>query len=350
MRKPTTSLVKNESGMTAVIITMFVMIVLSLMVISFSQIARREQRQALDRQLSSQAFYAAEAGINDMVDWIHKNPGAERRTTCDGIPAGGTTPLPSPQLDQSGTFTYSCVLFDRAIPNLEFGSVEGDQGELISLRTKNTLTELTIEWHGKDDTSRNYSNCVNAGSRFNFPDSNGYNSNCPAGIMRIMLMPVKQGGFNRDDLINGSYTIFLRPVNSGGVATTAYIPHSAPADTQAQIHPVTCSNGGRCRVTISLATMLPPDALFMNMKSVYRPNAVSISGMSGASPAIFTEGQAMVDSTGKANDVLRRLQVRAPIHAMPITSQYVLDVMNGICKQLVVLPNDANNGNCGGNL
>ena len=46
------------------------MIVMSLIVLGFAQISRRNQRESLDRQLSTQAFYAAESGVNDARELI----------------------------------------------------------------------------------------------------------------------------------------------------------------------------------------------------------------------------------------------------------------------------------------
>src|SRR5690349_5561347 len=55
----------RQSGMASIVITMVTMVVISLIVIGFATISRREQRQSLDQLLSSQAFYAAESGIED---------------------------------------------------------------------------------------------------------------------------------------------------------------------------------------------------------------------------------------------------------------------------------------------
>ena len=56
--------------MVAILVTMNLMIVISLIVLGFAQISRRNQRQSLDRQLSTQAFYAAETAVNDAADLI----------------------------------------------------------------------------------------------------------------------------------------------------------------------------------------------------------------------------------------------------------------------------------------
>ncbi len=55
---------QNESGLAAIAVTMIIMGIVTLIVVGFATLMRREQRQALDQQLSTQAFYAAESGVN----------------------------------------------------------------------------------------------------------------------------------------------------------------------------------------------------------------------------------------------------------------------------------------------
>jgi len=66
----TESLQRNQSGMVSIMVTMILMIVMSLIVVGFAQVSRRNQRVALDRQLSTQAFYAAESGVNDAREFL----------------------------------------------------------------------------------------------------------------------------------------------------------------------------------------------------------------------------------------------------------------------------------------
>ena len=55
----------RERGVVSIMVSIVLMAVMTLIVLGFSEIARRDQRQTLDRQLSNQAFYAAEIGVND---------------------------------------------------------------------------------------------------------------------------------------------------------------------------------------------------------------------------------------------------------------------------------------------
>ena len=55
---------RDESGLAAITVTLIILGIVTLITVGFATLMRREQRQALDRQLSTQAFYAAESGVN----------------------------------------------------------------------------------------------------------------------------------------------------------------------------------------------------------------------------------------------------------------------------------------------
>ncbi|HSX32249.1 MAG TPA: pilus assembly PilX N-terminal domain-containing protein, partial [Candidatus Saccharimonadales bacterium] len=88
----------KESGMVAIMVTIILMIVISLIVLGFAQIARRNQRQSLDRQLSTQAFYAAETGVNDASKVIK------------AAIASGATVAAKPTCTDSGGGQYTTLL------------------------------------------------------------------------------------------------------------------------------------------------------------------------------------------------------------------------------------------------
>ena len=68
MRTKLKQLQKDQNGIASIIIVVVIILILTLVVLAMSRNANREQRQALDRQLSSAAFYAAESGINDTIN------------------------------------------------------------------------------------------------------------------------------------------------------------------------------------------------------------------------------------------------------------------------------------------
>ena len=94
---------KDERGMVAIMIAMFLMIILSLITLGFLRLMQREQRQALDNSLSTQAYYAAESGINDAVKAARANP-AYAKGTCgpDATLTAGVTQIGNANLEPLG--------------------------------------------------------------------------------------------------------------------------------------------------------------------------------------------------------------------------------------------------------
>ena len=56
---------RNQHGVASIFVVMILMTILALISIGFSHLMNRELRQSLDRQLSTEAYFAAESGVND---------------------------------------------------------------------------------------------------------------------------------------------------------------------------------------------------------------------------------------------------------------------------------------------
>ncbi len=63
----------DQVGAASIYVSMIIMVILSLVVFTFSQIAVNNYRQVAESQYDLQAYYAAEAAINDVRAAIHKN-------------------------------------------------------------------------------------------------------------------------------------------------------------------------------------------------------------------------------------------------------------------------------------
>lgn len=356
--KNRSNLKKDEQGVVAIILTVFVLIVLSLVVVAFSQNSRREQRQSLDRQLSTQAFYAAESGVNQLISKIRANDPAikdiKEYTSCD---QNGASILDGGSGGQNA-FSVTCLLFNRQPQELKWSNIDTTQGEFTSLHTvAGDLNKLTFKWTRAEGGGQ-YSDCVDAGSVTNIPvNADAYGTNCGAGILRVTLMPYAPTGASREKLYEDSFTVYLRPT-SNGVAAAAQVPYSAhgPGATgaagQGRIVPAACS-GTQCEA--SILGVPSGGTIFAHIRSIYHANAVDLTGFNvSGQPVNYDQAQVKVDSTGKASDVLRRIQVRMPLYdkyTMPAT---VLDAMEGICKRLGVYPvvgstpARSDNSECGG--
>lgn len=133
----------DNRGIVAIVVTVLLMLILSLIVLAVSQNATREQRQTLDRQLSDQAFYNAESGINEAANYIytHKDDPTlpPKKDNCNPLPAPANNVL-----DQSGTNKYTCVLYDRLPPSVQFAG-SSEPASPVPLAVLVTVMTLQIE-------------------------------------------------------------------------------------------------------------------------------------------------------------------------------------------------------------
>lgn len=326
--KTQTSLHKNEQGLAAVVITVFVMVMLSLVVLAFSQVSRQEQRQALDRQLSSQAFYSAEAGINKRVSDIRS--GAVTAPIIDKCSTASTN------IDTQGTTGYSCVLHNKQPVDLQYRITQQDN-KFVSLKTPNyNLDVLNVSWKGTNGGQ--YTNCASVGAAtYSLPKASSYASSCPAGIVRIELAYVNNGDLSQNALANNTFTVFLRPTNNATSIPSA--PFSTAAENQGAIVGARCDNAtGYCSANI---TGIPRGSVYAQLRSIYQDSDITLKGqdvVQTTNVVRFNDAQIIVDATGKSQDVLRRLQVRVPLYEHTLIPGQAVSSANGICKQLDVFP------------
>ena len=336
---------RGEEGIVAILVTMIIMIVLSLIVTGFAQLARREQREALDNQLNTQAFYAAESGINDAYRALRKSSTASK-SNCGPFSSASTVDfekeLSDNKVSADGNVQYSCLLIKRIVPEtLNEASV--DRSTTIPMTGYNAdgsslvdVNSMTFNWTEKDGTVD-----VRGGSLGDLPKQSAWGTD-KIGILRVDIIPMPTPGpgvtMSPESLSDNRFTFFAYPQN-GGAATHAY-----GSANNGQILQAACSAGDKCSITINnLPTAAPYGSMFyVRLKAIY--NDVTIKTCFNACDGTTPIGgaQAEIDSTGKASDVLKRIKVRVPDPGSTETTKYKpefpLDTKDAICKQLDVLP------------
>src|SRR5260370_15103164 len=109
-----------EAGIVSIMVTMITMIVISLIVLGFADIARNEQRNSLDDQLSTQAYYAAESGVNDaravMEAMVAAGNPVLSKNICPDDPNYNLTTI----IDALHNVSYPFVIIDASRPTLSY--------------------------------------------------------------------------------------------------------------------------------------------------------------------------------------------------------------------------------------
>lgn len=318
----------KDQGVVAIIITVVVMLVLTLIIITFARVARREQRQALDRQLNTQAFYAAESGINDAIEEL-KDPTSPYRNNekndCNPLPNA------SNQLDgATGAIAYSCVLIDPTPISFQLSSLSPGESKVFKIEREGggNVSQISIYWQDSNENER-FDGCPGNNNYRTFPTTWSTDT-CGPGMLRADMIRIPNGNFSRTQLTNEAFTSFMVPTRrSGGNAYTGTGAISLTGNqgfgNQGVVSPAACPayNTGtgvittpntptRPRHCVVRITNLNAPRFYLRLSSLYKAASVEICTPdcgSNATVAFASGSQAKVDATGRVSDVLRRVQV-----------------------------------------
>ncbi|HYF97321.1 MAG TPA: pilus assembly PilX N-terminal domain-containing protein [Patescibacteria group bacterium] len=352
MKKQTkNSLRPDQKGIASIVIVILIMTFLSLIVLAMTRNANREQRQALDRQLNSQAFYAAESGINDAQEYLVENPddAPVRKTNCGNITGTDNGNQFGEQTSRVGStendsIRYSCVLYDTEPITIDTES-KTTEPDIYPIKdtTGGLIQDLIFTWSQPTGSSLNFDDCPPATTPTALPPILA--TTCNAGALRVELIDMNPSISSREDLIRRNFIAYLMPSSPGmGLPTKQFNAATNELDKhQGQVWSGSCTNEGKCSLKIN---NVGRNALLLNLRSIYKNNFVSISGHittpTGLQEMHFKDAQMMVDSTGRANDILKRIQVRVDISEFSgrknNPSGFAFQTSEDICKLIDLLP------------
>lgn len=298
----------NQQGFVAMITCLLLSIIITIITTSFVRIMQREQRQALDRQLSTQAFYAAESGVNYAL-----KKDIASKTTCDTSGFGNIGP----------SVSFSCLLVNETPEELIFDNINTEKPTVFSITQE--VSQLEFFWEGPTGTE-NWRPPSNYPTFYNLSDWGS-----DIGVIEVVIYPIKSS-IDVNDLQSSSRTYYLYPTSGGNP------DNSVNYSQDAEVVKSHCDNGGGkpkdCRVTITgLSGIGATGGYILRLRSIYNPVSLQINGNDAGGTRLALRGaQRVIDVTGKAGDVLRRIQIRLPIrsgYALPI---FAIEAGENLCK------------------
>lgn len=337
----------NQSGMASIMITMITMIVVSLIVLGFATISRREQGNTLDQQLSTQAFYAAESGVQDAQNIVETDVKTNQpilpRTNCTTNAGGATYPTGAQMvLDSTHNVSYTCLLVNPAPSSAVYNGV-GEQPMVVPIDTypAQTITSLVITWSPTNNASPSATTCPTSTTKTFSPAASW---TCNYGLLRMDLVPT-QGALTRTGLDSGTLSSFLEPFKSGGSANVSYSGDVGKANVTG----VVCGSGAGAQCKVTIVSLTATDDLSLRLSSLYQDSTITITAYHGGTQ-LTTSGQVAVDVTGDAAGVLRRIQVRIPTNdTSNLIPDYAFQSNAAVCKRYEIdktyfhIPNDIAN-------
>jgi Tfp pilus assembly protein PilX len=351
---------EDERGFASLVIAFVMIIVLGLLSVGYAQLARNEQQSSLGKQLSQQAYYAAESGVNETYHLLSNASFASSVDPTSCVPASdfptstetGTDPgIEGESLSNKYDVQITCVLVNTHPSTLSATLTPGQSWNTIFTGTLSdgtpsaVINQLGIYWDTTDghNTPANiqltpYGNTVNANT---LPTQAAWGTSPP--VIQVTLTPLNTspGAVNRASLINNSLTYYFYPYHGTGTCATPLInplPQILCSDTSTTgyNYGTTLNNVASYIPGASSNTYLVHVEDYYDAAKIEIGNAVDLN----THPVNFEGSQADVDSTGKAKDVLKRLAEVVPLVQSSTLPTDALDGQN-ICKEFTTLPDSA---------
>jgi uncharacterized protein YegL/Tfp pilus assembly protein PilV len=342
---------RRQRGIAAIIITLVTMLIITLIVLGFAAISRREQRQSLDQQLSAQAFYAAESGVEDAKVAIKRDLDAGRdpvpKDNCTTNNPGGTYPVGQAMvLDADNAVSYTCLKVDMSPGSIAYDGI-GDNGIVIPLEADQLIDRIQITWRPSNPPSGRPDTCP-ASTLNAFTPQTAWP--CGYGVLRTDLVHTG-GALTRGGLLGSQHTTYFQPTRSTANGT---VPYEGAAG-QPNVIAGNCGTANYTQCVATINNLGGRTKFSLRISSFYQPSNISIIAFNAANDPVPIGGvQAVVDVTGKATDVLRRIQVRVPLGQPAATPPaYAIQSNNAICKRFTSaddyfnIPNDIVNPDTG---
>lgn len=317
----------NQQGMAAIFVTTILIFVIGIIVLSFAQIVRREQRNALDDQLASQAYYAAESGVN-----LAQSRGSINKTDCG--PDGTNFTAADYDIGQNASIT--CLLVSSELKTLEYGSVGlGSKAFIVNSSTGN-IAKIYVSWETSDTAdSSPISNCVPYSNSSALPSA--ASRSCKHPILRADLVPLT-ASTGTGNVGSKQFTSFFYPTtdSSGPITYSPGSVNNLGSATQVDCDTPPATPVGvtlkSCTAIISIPAGNQGTTFAMRLQSIYKEANITVFALdSGNTVQTLTGGQVLVDVTAKASDVLKRVQARIPAAGSPVPD-FAISAGN-VCKK-----------------
>jgi len=366
----------KQYGAVSLFIVIFSMLLITIVTVSFIRIMLQDQQQASTQDLSQSAYDSAQAGVEDAKRAILQyqsicatgtqtacdNAAAVLKSTdCNAGLAGIQTYVPGSEVqvqqtqsagDVSLNQAYTCVTINLQTPDY-IGVLPANASKVIPLVVPagSTFNTVTIQWFASQDLGASSNSAVDLQPLNSTvtPLLTAWPANRPS-VMRAELMQVGSSFTlnNFDNSAGGQSdvnTLFLYPsANQADTQTSFSVDQRKTKNALSGAQLVTCkaslsSGGYACSINITLPDPINGGArtAYLRLTPLYNKTNYKVILSNGdlTNPTLFNGVQPEVDSTGRANDLFRRVQSRVEV-VDPAFPDAAVDITGSFCKDFSV--------------
>lgn len=386
----------RERGITSFFAVIFAALLTGMIMISFAAIMLREQGRSQDDELSQGAYDSAMAGVEDakrlvaaalnngeLWSWLQSrsddcqviSKAAHENGGSLGAPAVGSpdasevmirSQLSSDLAGDELIQAYTCVKIELDTPDYVLNSVNAMESKIVPLRADSTFDKVVVEWHmsgsglagpcGRSNVmgplASNPVLCLQS------QWAGGANTNVAPLVRAQFILPGESFTLESLDESSSGGTVFLYPDVWGGALVPSnevhlgarLVPGNSNSSPSVSENPesIMCAQTSylyHCRAVIAMPDPVAPEDsrnALLRLNTIYNTEPASLRVMlfddsvSADNRVNFAGVQPRVDSTGRANDLFRRVEARLNTGADIKYPEFAVDLSAPLCKDFYV--------------
>lgn len=388
----------NTRGAVSIFVVIFSALLITTIVVGFIRLMIQNQQAATTADLSQSALDSAQAGVEDAKralvryrdyclgsaaaaatnECVTLDRALKNGTQCNTIQQSGVAGDPDDKeimvrqsendADDALQQAYTCVKIQLNTTDY-VGTLPASGSRMIPLKGTGDFNQVQIEWYsqsdledsgGSDDEEKRVA--LSVGSEL--PKLDDWAQNRPA-MLRVQLMQFgssfQLSDFDKkDDGTSNAYTLFLNP-SEVGRETLSFTDDARMSQTTGALQQIACDRNFStattdrlyaCKATITLPNAIGQSDLkrtaFLRINGLYNDNtSFRVQLADGNNAVTFNSVQPVVDSTGRANDLFRRIQSRIELDNSTFPfPQSAIDLTSSLCKTFLVTDKISVDGEC----
>lgn len=355
----------SQRGASAILIVIFATILLSLISVSFIGLMLNESSRSTDDEQSQGAYDAALAGIEDgkrvLLECL-QGSGTSKTNACNAINGSPSACIPFSEggvVDPSGqpevavssfssgsddlNLAYTCVVVEPSTPDYLGVLNDNDSSAVIPLRSVSGFSYVEIYWFDRNDADVPD---VPSTAAAELPTLGGSWSAERPPLLRVQMMQYESGDLSGADFDSDAYshTLYLYPSQIGTTSLDFGVDSRRSGTSTPRL--VVCSNasypvsGYSCyaRLTMpNIAGSLADRRAYLRLTSLYNGANYRIVLRNSTDDVVnFDNVQPSIDSTGRANDLFRRIETRVGVVSDIPYPRATVDINSSFCKTFSV--------------
>ncbi|MEO6109425.1 MAG: hypothetical protein ABIP50_00230 [Candidatus Saccharimonadales bacterium] len=377
------SATNRQSGAVSLFVVLFATLLITIVTVSFLRLMIKDQTQASNADLSQSAYDSSQAGVEDAKRALlnYQNVCATGAGACtalaaqinaaacnDALRLGNvvTDPAGEVSIQQTSNGTtdakldqaYTCVKIALDTPDY-LGTLSAYQSRIVPLYAGGaTFDTVTVEWYSLDDISTTNTTKTVSLEGVSTGQSLYKTTTWPSGRPAVMRAQFMQFGssftldqFNSNvnsggDVLSNANTLFLYPTSNVTALSRSFTTYDkrqtakVAADAPLPIHceDTLAAGGFACSAKLTLPNPVTGGdrTAYLRLTPFYSATHFRVTMTNGASstvPVPFHGVQPEIDSTGRANDLFRRVKTR--VELIDTTFPYPdaeIDTTGNLCK------------------